>query len=97
MVKTLVEEKLAIFEPYLGKKVKIKITIVEQGVYGRPVQIIMLAGKLIGVEGNMSESVVSVMLDTMQAVGGDPLPLNFGDTPMPRVEIEDLTLPKEWQ
>lgn len=91
MPKTLIEEKLEIFEPYLGKEVKIKVTIVEQGVYGRPLQIIVLAGRLIGVEGDVSRSTVSVVLDTMQVSGGgEPLPLNFGDTPMPKVEIEDL-------
>lgn len=95
MPKTLIEEKVAIFEPFMGKQVKIKITVVEQGgVYRQPLQIIVLAGRLIGVEGDVSRSMVNVALDTMQVYGkADPLTLNFGDSPMPKVEIEAL----EWQ
>lgn len=92
MTKTLIEEKVAIFEPFMGKEVKIKVTILDgRQLLSRPLQIIVLAGRLIGVEGDVSRSMVNVALDTMQVYGkAEPLPLNFGDSPMPKVEIEDL-------
>lgn len=91
MTKTFMEEKLAIFEPFMGRDVKIKVTIVEPGIYAHPLQIVVLAGRLIGVEANIAEAELNVVLDTMQVSGGgDPLPLNYSDTPHPRVEIEEL-------
>ena len=94
MSKTLIEEKLAIFEPFMGKDVKIKVTIIEQGIYGKPLQIIVLAGRLIGVEADVSKAMINVVLDSMlKGMGngaGEPLPLNFSDSPQPKIEIEEL-------